>query len=225
MRKLVIIILLSSFSSFSSKAQTLKIGLELGPSVNLANEEVVRFDHMSISNTKQLRIAARVGIPVQIKITKGFKINSGIYYAMKGGMHTSANSSIPSISYSSLEVPLIFTFSRFDETRNSFFIGAGPYLGVGISGNLRVFGMKRKVNWGYENPTADMQRLEYGAQLQMGVEFRNKWFCRFVAQHTLNNLAADEKTIFGGSTADHKFYKISSMAYASFTVGYYLFSH
>lgn len=222
MRKLIIIILLSSFSS---KAQNLKMGLELGPSVNLANDEIVRFDPMTTTKAKQLRIAARVGIPVQFKLTEGFKINSGIYYAMKGGIHTSVNSSIPSISYSSLEVPLIFTFSRFDETRNSFFIGAGPYLGVGISGNLRASGMKRKVNWGYEIPSADMQRLEYGAQLQMGVEFRNKWFCRFVAQHTLNNLAADEKTIFGGSTPDHKFYKISSMAYASFTVGYYLLNH
>lgn len=129
---------------------------------------------------------ARAGVALDLTVYNGgmsrISIQPGVDFAMKGFKvgevkddDLAAASSTNTLYY--VDIPLLANFS-FD-LGNSFgvFVNAGPYLGIGVGGNMnlnaKIFGIEGKGERELNAFGDDglYKRLDWGAQVGAGVEF------------------------------------------------------
>lgn len=157
--------------------------------VNLANVSVT--DNGRVDNANMLT-SFRIGIVSDIKLAPMIAFQPGLYYTGKGSKVQSGDES--SMNYFKqttnpfyLEVPANIVFKFPFASESHFFVGAGPYLAVGVGGKAttdgKSFGIafhnERSIEFSNDDPTTFNQeegtglgvvkRFDYGANGVVGI--------------------------------------------------------
>lgn len=191
--KLVFCLALGSFFIITANAQksseTKKSSAILRGGVNLANVSVT--DNGGIDDAKMLT-SFQVGIIGDLNITSFLALQPGIIFTGKGTKTQSGNESDANFYRATsnpyyVEVPVNLVFKTPTGSSN-FFVGAGPYIAMGIAGKNKVNGKiagvsysnERNIKWSNDDPTTlneeegsgfgVMKRFDYGLNGTIGVE-------------------------------------------------------
>ncbi len=174
------------FGSFTMQAQILKFG------VNLANISVT-YDG-DVDEAKMLT-SFQVGFTGNIKIAPTISFQPGILITGKGsktqsGNTTDANYYRATTNPFYAEIPANFVFTT-PTGPIKFFIGAGPYIAIGLAGKNKVdgkffgtsFHSEKAIEWSNDDPsTLDyeegsgygiLKRFDYGLNGLAGIEMKS----------------------------------------------------
>ena len=127
-------------SSLSLHAQQSSVFVKAG--VNLANISVDKDGNVDDARG----IASfHAGLQADLPITKFFAVQPGVFFTGKGSKIESGNTSGDNWIRSStrpyyIEVPVNAVIKLPLGDESSFFFGAGPYLGIGVSGKNKIEG-------------------------------------------------------------------------------------
>jgi hypothetical protein len=151
-------------------AQT--FGIKAG--VNLANQ-TAKDDDDSYDDDYKTNIGFNVGVTLDIPISDVVSFETGLIASSKGSkIEGEGFESKTNLLYA--DIPLTAKFS-FEINRDSkFYIAAGPYVGIGLSGKSKFKAdggdeEEEDIEWGSDEAEDDMKRLDYGAQVNIGAEF------------------------------------------------------
>lgn len=157
--------------------------------VNLAN--VSTTDKGGIDDAKMLT-SFQVGIIGDLNLTSFLALQPGVIFTGKGTKTQSGNEGDANFYRATsnpyyVEVPVNLVFKT--PTGNSnFFIGAGPYIAMGITGKNKVngkiggvsFSSEKSIDWSNDDPTTlneeegsgfgIMKRFDYGLNGTVGIE-------------------------------------------------------
>ncbi|HEV7782613.1 MAG TPA: outer membrane beta-barrel protein [Chitinophagaceae bacterium] len=182
MRAKLLVIVVLFLTSFSVRAQILKGG------VNLANVSIA--DDGDIDDAKMLT-SFQVGIGLNVKVLPFIFFQPAILLTGKGSKTQSGETTDATYFRATsnpyyIEVPANFVFKTPGPIR--FFVGAGPYLAVGIAGHNKVdgkflgtsFHSENDIEWSDDDPsTLDyeegagygiLKRFDYGLNATGGIE-------------------------------------------------------
>jgi hypothetical protein len=190
MKKEKFILCFAAFSLFMATGQAQKKSSAiLRGGVNLANVSVT--DKGGIDDAKMLT-SFQVGIIGDLNITSFLAIQPGVIFTGKGTKTQSGNEGDANFYRATsnpyyVEVPVNLVFKT--PTGNSnFFIGAGPYIAMGIGGKNKVngniagvsFNSEKTIDWSNDDPTTlneeegagfgIMKRFDYGLNGTVGIE-------------------------------------------------------
>lgn len=182
MKITILSIVLLAGLSISTDAQILRGGL------NAANISIT--NDGDVDENKTLG-SFQVGLLGDIKILPFLYFQPGILFTGKGSKTQSGNTSDATYYRATtrpyyLEVPANFVFKTPGPVR--FFVGAGPYIAVGIAGKNSVegkflgaaFSSEQKIEWSDDDPTTFdyeegagygiLRRFDYGLNATAGIE-------------------------------------------------------
>jgi hypothetical protein len=165
------------------QAQILRAG------VNFANISINNDGDIDDANTLT---SFQVGLIGDWKLLPMLRLQPGVIFTGKGsktefGEPTDATYSRATTNPYYIELPLNLVF-KTPTGPVKFFVGAGPYLGIGIAGKLenegKVLGVsynnERDIEWSDDDPTTldyeegagfgIMKRFDYGANITAGIE-------------------------------------------------------
>jgi hypothetical protein len=215
--------------------QKLQIGVEAGVSAALTKENSYVVSVGGKIKDDKTRIGARLGLPITYQVSNQFKLNSGLFYTMKGTTQYPINRSeyayqYISIAYSTLEIPLCITYyTKPIPQKNTFFIGAGPYIGNVLYGKLRYYnenGHKETRNffWGNTDAKDLFRHLDLGFQIQTGLVLKNGLLCKLVLQRSFNDMSTSTNEYLAhiNNIPGSYFTQIKNQVYASLSVAYFL---
>ncbi len=174
-----------------SATQAQNSGVILRGGLNLANITVS--ENGRIDDNKMLA-SFQAGLIGDINITKSFAFQPGLLVTGKGskteaGQPTDANYFKATTNPIYLEVPLNLVYKFGFSDGPNLFVGAGPYLAIGIAGKNKVegkffgasFSNKENINWSDDDPTTlsyeegagfgIMKRFDYGLNGIAGIDF------------------------------------------------------
>jgi hypothetical protein len=156
------------------------------------------------SQQNKMRMGAVAGIYANLAVAPALYIHPALQYEMKGGKSKTTGRKTK-LGYLTLPVDLMFK----PHTGGSWFVGAGPYVGYGLSGKL--------TGGGDDFPAVDklfkagdgLKRMDAGAHLQAGYAFNEGLQIAIATEQGLLNLRKQ------GTTSN----RFRNNAY-SVTVGY-----
>ena len=183
MKKFVLGLFAASFLTICVQAQILRAG------VNFANISINNDGDIDDANTLT---SFQVGLIGDWKLLPMLRLQPGVIFTGKGsktefGEPTDATYSRATTNPYYIELPLNLVF-KTPTGPLKFFVGAGPYLGIGIAGKLenegKVLGVsysnERDIEWSDDDPTTldyeegagfgIMKRFDYGANITAGIE-------------------------------------------------------
>jgi hypothetical protein len=190
MKTKLLIFSLIVMSTVASAQVVLKGGLN-SANVTITNDG-------DIDRNKSLT-SFQLGIMGDVKITSFLYFQPGIVFTGKGSKTESGDPTGPTWRKATtnpfyVEVPANFVLKfgsddkdKDDDTR--FFVGAGPYLGIGVAGKNKVngklvgvsFSGEEDIEWSNDDPTTldyeegagygVMKRFDYGLNATAGIEF------------------------------------------------------
>ncbi|WP_041536980.1 porin family protein [Pseudopedobacter saltans] len=160
MKKIFAISLLMILA-FTIKAQV-KYGLKAG--VNFATATFKNYDlSISPSNLTTFHIAGFVDIPIDGM----FSFQPGVTYLGKGYKYDLPNGdSKGEVDLSYIEIPMN-GIAYFPTRSGRIFVGAGPYLGFGISGNIDEITSERDLKFG-NGVNDDVNPMDIGLNFMLG---------------------------------------------------------
>ena len=159
--------------------------------INLAN--ISRTDDGRVDEANQLT-SFHVGVVGDLPIGSVLSFQPGILFTGKGAKTQSGDASTNNYSKATtnpfyIEVPANLVFKAPIGTNAKFFVGAGPYLGVGISGKTKIVTerpllgkseIERDITFSDDDPTTldyeegagfgIMRRFDYGFNGLAGIE-------------------------------------------------------
>lgn len=169
------------------KAQQSSVFVKGG--VNLANVTVDKDGN--VDDAKGIA-SFHVGLQADLPITKFFALQPGVFFTGKGTKVESGNTSGDNWFRSStrpyyVEVPVNAVFKVPLGDESSFFIGAGPYVGIGVAGKNKIegevlgvnFSRTRNIEFSNDDPFTSgeegdgygiMRRFDYGLNGTVGVQ-------------------------------------------------------
>lgn len=187
MKKILLII--ASALLFSTVYSQGKVFIEGG--LNLAN--ISTRSNGTVDNAKMLP-SFHAGIGGTFGISKVFDLESGIFLSGKGSKTETYFSQSTTDNYVKakfnpyyLEIPLYGNLNFPMEKTTSFFVGAGPYLGIGLFGKTKVetnflgttSTSKSDIKFNNDDPTTSQQedasfdkvrRFDYGLNFHAGFD-------------------------------------------------------
>ncbi|MBN8859233.1 MAG: PorT family protein [Sphingobacteriales bacterium] len=216
-------------SSLSLHAQQSSVFVKAG--LNLANISVDKDGNVDDARG----IASfHAGLQADLPITKFFALQPGVFFTGKGSKIESGNTSGNNWIRSStrpyyIEVPVNAVIKLPLGDESSFFFGAGPYLGIGVSGKNKIegeilgvgFSRTENIKFSDDDPFTSgeegsgygiMRRFDYGLNGTVGVQSK---FALFSVNYGLG-LA---KLQSGTSSSENELGKHRVL---SFTVGFKL---
>jgi hypothetical protein len=141
--------------------------------LNLANQ-FAKDDDDTYNDDNKMKLGFNIGVTLDIPISDVVSFETGLIASSKGvKVEGEGYESTGSLLYA--DIPLTAKFS-FEMNRDSkFYIAAGPYVGFGLSGKnkFKVDGEdedEADVEWGSDVEKHDLKRLDFGAQVNLGVE-------------------------------------------------------
>ncbi|MFC0773252.1 porin family protein [Terrimonas alba] len=187
MKKIIVCATLSSVAFISAYAQ--KSSAILRGGVNLANVSVT--DKGGIDDAKMLT-SFQVGVIGDLNVTSFLALQPGIIFTGKGtktqmGNEGDANFYRATSNPYYVEVPVNLVF-KTPTGASKFFVGAGPYIAMGIAGKNKVNGSiagvsyssEKNIKWSNDDPTTlneeegsgfgIMKRFDYGLNGTVGIE-------------------------------------------------------
>ncbi len=162
MKKILsVAIALCAISSLS--AQKFTYGIKGG--VNTNELSIVSTDREEDETTKlsASKIGFQIGGVAELSLSDNFAIQPNLLFTLKGGKFPM---SPYNINIYSIELPINLLYKT-----NGFFAGAGPNLGYGISGKVKVNNRTFDVFDEEEAGELPLKRFEVGANLIMGYQF------------------------------------------------------
>lgn len=189
MKKKNLVLSFVALSLMVISAQAQKSSAILRGGVNLANVSVT--DNGGIDDAKMLT-SFQVGIIGDLNITSFLALQPGVVFTGKGSKTQRGNESDANFYRATsnpyyVEVPVNLVFKTPTGTSN-FFVGAGPYIAMGIAGKNKVKGKiagvsyssENNIKWSNDDPTTlneeegsgfgILKRFDYGLNGTIGVE-------------------------------------------------------
>ncbi|MBX2922415.1 MAG: PorT family protein [Chitinophagaceae bacterium] len=178
----------------SMNAQDIRVGISAGP---VLSDMFSKVDGEKEKLDPKIGFAA--GLLVNMAISDNISIQPGLHFVQKGGKEKEEEESV-TLSLNYIEVPVNFIYN-FGEPGSSFFIGAGPSFGVGISGKLKYksgdYTASTKVKFGSNEDEDDFKRMDIGANILAGYNISKNLFISAQYNHGFSNL-------FTGGNSDGK---------------------
>jgi hypothetical protein len=191
MKKLVLLILPFSFILLKSNAQKSRAILRGG--LNLANVSIT--ENGRIDDAKTLA-SFQSGIIGDINLAEFISLQPGLLVTGKGSKTQSGDPSDANYFKATsnpiyIEVPLNLVLKAPIGDDTKFFVGAGPYLAVGVAGKNKTegkifgagFNSEKNIEWSNDDPTTldyeegagfgIMKRFDYGLNGTAGIETKN----------------------------------------------------
>lgn len=218
-----IAIAISVFLPSLAAAQSFEWGLEAG--IATGRHKVRSRGNIGEGFSVSRDMNFRAGIPMHLSLSKQIKLHSGVFYNTKGSRKPILGL-LPGdggiLYYGCAELPLILTYEYQSKGAQRFFIGAGPYAGIGIHGVKRgkdqrplmsYLDTKKRMRWGNELGN-DMQRMQWGIQAQAGCILPSGILMKIMFQSAADAAPEENKRARQGII------EVSSLTYTTVTVGY-----
>ena len=212
----IILVLFSALTAASSANGQIAIAPEAG--LNLSDLAIKSNGSTWNATTKG---GLRIGGVADISLTNNLYLQPGLFFMknrclVKQPDYFGTGTIDQAYSLNTLELPVNLEYKFGRPGGNRFFVGAGPYVGYNMSGKVISSGVSRGMSIGTDKPTAqgpgdDVKRIDIGAGLNVGYQFKNGVFAKAQYQMGVSNLSP---------TADAN----NSIRSSSFgiTVGYFL---
>ncbi|WP_162903298.1 porin family protein [Taibaiella koreensis] len=174
--------------------------------ITIAPEAGLNLANASISSPvgspgTSMRPGLKAGAVVEIPVIKGFFIQPGIFYAMKGLKSEASGSVIgfpvaikQKIALNYIEVPLNLGYRYYAGNAGSLFVTAGPYLGYALSGKSKVegnvagSGVDREEDIDFGSKDTEMKALDFGLNFSAGYQLPIGLYARIQYGFGLTNL-------------------------------------
>lgn len=135
-------IILTIATAFIAQNMFAQISIAPEAGINLSGISIK--DEDGNSQDISSKVGARLGAYVNVRIAKGFFIQPGLLYSMKGGRESGTESLLGitvdyemKMNLNYLEVPLNIGYDYDLGKAGGIFVTAGPYLGYGLSGKYK----------------------------------------------------------------------------------------
>jgi Outer membrane protein beta-barrel domain len=168
--KITLAIVLVTFFAQNSFAQV-AFGVKAG--LNLSNMQLSGDD----DDDAKAAVGFNAGLIIEAPISEKFTIRTGLEIQKKGFKSNFSDSTFSlkaSVSPIYAQIPVVFAY-----TGSSFYVGAGPYLGVGVAGKSKVkssglgsgfdFDDTEKIKFGGKGDDT-FSLLDYGVRLEGGLK-------------------------------------------------------
>ena len=163
-----IIFFVAIAGTFSGYAQ-LGISPEAGINFSMANSKIG-----DLKTDSKYRIGYKAGVGIDITIYKGFYIQPGIYYTIKGAiLHTSVSgiASEDKMSLNYFDIPINLAYRYDFNNAGSVFAFAGPYWGIGINrkseNNMNGVSIENDIKYG-DAATDEFIKADFGLNFGIG---------------------------------------------------------
>jgi len=180
-----ILLLTAMITTMTVHAQ-LGIGVEMG--FNLSDYNITN----SNNDRKQtdMKLGGRLGGFVDYAFANHFYFQPGLYH-VTNGYKSNLLSGYEKYTISTVEIPLNVVYKTGLFENSTFFIGAGPYLGINRDGEYYIQSgsiiSKKDLKFG-KWPIDDIRKLDVGAGANIGYQNHTGFFLRARAQMGLLNL-------------------------------------
>jgi hypothetical protein len=201
MKKLLLFIGIIISTTAVVRGQKLQYNFQAG--LGFATQGIVNPDILSVNSVTTYNIGVSVDIPI-----KRFFIEPGIGIVGKG-VKEYQNAETQTITLTYLDVPLTAIY-KFDlPTLGKLYLGAGPYVSMGLSGNNQdevvnsttgsaiVFGR-----------TDDYKLIDYGLNFTAGLALNSHLTFHIKYSYELNNIASDAPDDVNTTSVKNKVFSI-----------------
>src|SRR5690606_33378217 len=181
MKKLMIILCLFISISFHSNLYAQQIGIRAG--LNMST----MFRSTAIGGVQtqdfKLRPGFHIGAIVNIPVSGIFSLETGALLNTKGyrvNKKTDQSRTVVKFNLLYIDIPLTAKAS-FQVGNKTIFANFGPYMGIGLAGNVRsdyTLGdetqtIEQEFEWGNDKDNEGLKRLEFGLLIGGGIEFNS----------------------------------------------------
>ncbi|EHQ24579.1 porin family protein [Mucilaginibacter paludis] len=184
MRKLCFSSVFIIFSFAIASAQKLQYGLKGG--LGFASQSITNPDILSTNSLTTFGLSVTVDYPLKHE----FYVQAGAGILGKG-VKEYQNAQTNTITLTYLDVPLNLLRKFNLPTLGKIYVGAGPYLSVGLSGNNQIEGVNTTTGTAVRfGNSEDFKKLDYGANFTTGLELNNHLTFNMRYSLGLNNVAS-----------------------------------
>ncbi len=189
------IILIATGALLSCAAANAQISIAPEAGINLANERFKSTDATGKveKGTGDLKLGVKAGANVNIPVGDNVVIQPGLFYSIKGTKNDIGSGVTVNRTLHYFDVPVNIQYMFNDPSEGRFFIGVGPYMGVAFSGHDKLQGtggndITTDLKFGNDAKTNDLQRFDFGGQVNAGYLLRSGIFFRGMYQAGATNL-------------------------------------
>jgi len=187
-KRLIFLPVLLTFACGIARGQDLQFGIKTG--LSFATQGIADPDILSTNSVPTFNLYLYVEKPLR----NDFYIQ-GALGIMGKGVTTYQNILTTTVQLTYIDIPVNLIYKFTLPNLGKLYVGGGPYLSVGISGNTQF---QNTNNSSGENVTfgsdQDYKRLDAGADLTVGFEFNNRLTFNTNYALELNNIAPDNNT-------------------------------
>ncbi|MBW4890729.1 PorT family protein [Mucilaginibacter sp. HMF5004] len=182
--------------------QDLKYGIRAG--LCFSSQSIENPDILSTTSINSLKVTAFV----DKALGNDFYIEPGISLVGKGvKLYQNAQTDIISLTYLDVPLNLIYKFNvkRFGK----LFVGGGPYVGVGLSGNDETQSTNTTSGQSVTfSGSEDYKKIELGGNINGGAELNNHLTFYLNYEFGLNNIAGDQIKTAGTLSAKNRVFSV-----------------
>jgi len=188
MKKLVFLLILFVCVCSASRAQNLQFGVRTG--LSFATQSTDMADVISTNSVTTYNFSVVVEKPFK----DSFYLQSGLGVIGKGVI-TYENAQTATYKLTYLDIPLNLLYKFNLPGSGKLYVGAGPYLSVGLSGNVQFENTNNTSGQSLAfGNSQDYKRLEGGINFTAGFELNNHLTFNTNYELGINNLATDDAT-------------------------------
>lgn len=168
--------------SVAAQAQTL-IGFLPEVGLNMASMKT----ESSLGNqTTDALLGLRAGAMVEMRFSRHFSFEPGVFYSMEGGKST-VLSTVTKTSLSYIQVPLNLKISFPLQGWSRVFAHVGPHVSYAVAGQYKMGSNSTDINFG--NGTSQVNPLDIGAHIGAGYDTGFGPYIRLQYAMGFNNLS------------------------------------
>lgn len=211
MKKYILALGIGLCGVLSANAQLVSVGPEIGLQFSNMRSQV-----NGVDRSGDMKSGLRAGVVIDVALTNSLSLQPGILYSKKGyeqdenliraiggTLYDEHRHTDVAVNY--IEIPLTLQYKFSKGNSGGLFIGAGPYVGVAIGGDLESSVTRTLVNSNSESiafssnterdlkigdePGDDIETTDVGLNLNLGYQFSQGFLLRAHTGIGLANLA------------------------------------
>ncbi len=188
LKRLFFLPVLLIFAGGMAHGQDLRFGVKTG--LSFASQSIDNPDILSTNSIPTYNIYVYAEKPLR----NDFYVE-GALGLMGKGVTTYQNALTTTIQLTYVDIPVNLLYKFTLPNLGKLYVGGGPYVSVGVSGNIQFQNTNNasgeSVEFGNDQ---DYKRLDLGAELTAGFEFNNRLTFNTSYALELNNIAPDNTT-------------------------------
>ncbi|MEP6597587.1 MAG: porin family protein [Ginsengibacter sp.] len=194
MRSFILIIIFTITTLSAAYSQKIRIGITAGPTISGSTRENIQIKNSTDSSKDHTRSVSSVlsffgGFVASVPLSKNIIFRPQLQFIQKGWKNhfdfDNSQDYDARIRAECIDLPLNFVYNV--PTKNGrFFIGAGPYLSLALSGNAHneLDNTDTKITFKSADTSGfSANRFDIGANVIAGYEFRNGFFVSLNYSH------------------------------------------